>query len=280
MKKLLTILFIAVGVFVFGQGSGSYLDRAKTHASEKEYAQALGVLSTGIARYPGDHDLRSYQIRVHLWDGDYLAGKILIEDLLVDFPNDHEGFQLQVTQNWWSEDWEDLLNSTETATSIFPDDQDFKLKKLIALTNLERYTEASALLATLDQNSPQVEELGNEMKMKHHQQVGVSSSYAHFTEAFDPWILGTVRYQRISRSSLNVSATYGRMFNQNGTSFNAEYYPKFSKNLTGFLELGGSQSAIFPELRAGAEVTAIVTKFELSIGGKVLQFKNQKEAAT
>ncbi|MEP1094118.1 MAG: YaiO family outer membrane beta-barrel protein [Cyclobacteriaceae bacterium] len=280
MKKLLFTLFVTIGYLASGQDSESYLKRAKALASEKEYAEASGVLYVGLERYPADHDLRSYQIRILLWAGDYSAGVVQIEKLLLDFPDDYEGLQLLIIKDWWSENWAGLLNSTESALSSFPNDNDFKLKKLLALKNLERYAEASDFLATLTETSPQLVELGNEIKMKHHHQIGISSSYAHFTEAFDPWILGTVNYQRISRSSLNVSATYGRMFDQNGTSFNAAYYPRFSKNLTGFVEVGTSQSVIFPELRVGAELTALMSVLEMSLGGKVLKFKEQEEGAT
>lgn len=277
MKKLLYTLFILVSAASIGQEASSYLQEAKALASNTAYTKAIATLENGLQKYPNDHDLLSFRIRILLWNKDFQKANDLLSELFIHYPNDQEGFQLLATVAEWSGDWGQLLTTSELAITSYPDDEGFKLKKLVALKNLERYQEASDFSMTINEKNAKLNALKRDLHYSHHRQLGLLGSYSHFSQTFNPWALGTLRYQHISKSSFNISATYGRMFDQPGTSFNTEYYPKISQNLTGFFELGASGSSIFPQIRAGAELTALVRKIAFSAGGKMLQFKAQEK---
>lgn len=279
MKKLIYLISISIATLSFGQQAVDFLQEAKALASEENYEESLEVVREGLRSYPSDYDLRVFEVNVYLWKGEYAVANAFIQDLLTDYPKDYEVQMLMVKNYWWKEEWDELLKITEQALQVFPEDSYFAEKHLLALVNLERHKEALAYYQTISEKNSQIEKLGTQSKMKHHQQMGASFSYAEFDENFSSWMLGRLEYRRIAQHGWNVSATHGTMFDQTGTSFNMEFYPTISQRFRGFVEATYSDTEIFPEYRIGGELIASFGQLEVSAGAKTLSFRALAENA-
>ncbi|MEP1033139.1 YaiO family outer membrane beta-barrel protein [Ekhidna sp.] len=278
MKNLLIPFILSLGLNASAQTIEEFLTEIKTLSSEKNYDVALQVISNGLEMYPQDADLEIYRTRMYLWMGEYPETETLLVNQLEIYPDNYEVHQLNNNLYLWQEKWEQLLAASSASLSFFPDDLDFKTKKVIALKNLKKYKEAIEIYESTADKSPTLISLGEELKMVHHQQIGLTISRSQFSSSFDPWTTGRVEYQYVSKNSFNISTTYANMFNQTGTSFNAEFYPRLSNKISGFFEAGGSSSAILPKFRFGGEIILEAKKIELSVGAKLLNFRDQDEA--
>ncbi|MEM6829870.1 MAG: YaiO family outer membrane beta-barrel protein [Bacteroidota bacterium] len=275
MKKLIYIICLVASVGVSAQEAMDYLNQAKEHASNGQLNESLEAIRNGLAVYPKDHDLLAYKTRIHLWRKEYAMADVELDVLFGHYPNDYEGFELQTTRDLWNEDWVQLEESTATALASYPDDAGFQEKRLLSLMKQEKYALAEDYYTQLPQKNAKINELGRQVKLYYHDQVGVAASYSQFDQVLSPWTEGKVQYQHVAKNSWNVSATYANMFDEAGVRFNGEYYPKLGKNLYGFVEAGVSQASIFPEYQAGTALTYVLKAFEVSAGARALKFQAQ-----
>lgn len=273
IKGILYLVNFLLGGFAQAQSDRPVLEVAREWAMEKAYKQAMAVIVEELDYHPDSHDLLAYKARLHLWMGEFNSAGMTIDTLFSLYPNDYETYEISVIRVWWMKDWKSLNSLTTQALIHFPRNKNFLFKKMLALQRLERYQEA--ILFYKKSRDPVLDDLAKEVRFKHHQQLGIITSYSQFSQAFDPWLITTLKYQKVSRTSFNISGTYGRLFNQTGLSANGEFYGKIGTHINGYIEAGGSVSDIFPSFRVGAEGSYMLKKTELIAGVKFLQFPNQ-----
>lgn len=280
MKKLTIVLLMAGTLSASAQTVNEFLKEARTLSEQKDYESALDVISKGLDVHLGDGDLEIYKARVLLWKGDFFNTEKELYKLLADYPESHEVHLLNNNLYLWQEEWDNLLDASNAALEYFSDDEVFITRKVIALKNQKNYKEALVASKSIGKKSAPLMAIIDEIKMFNHQQVGLGVVHSQFSNTFKPWTTGKIEYQNVSKNSFNVAATYASMFNQSGTSLNAEYYPRLSKRLSGFFEAGASPSVILPQYRLGAEVIMEAGKMEFSGGTKFLKFKDQADVIT
>ncbi len=273
MKKILILIGFGSCLMGFAQDPEAFIANASALASEKNYETALQVVDQGLTDFPENHELQVYRARIFLWQRSYDSAKNQIDELIYRFPDDYAAQQLLTTLYWWSEDWESLLWSTEHALMLYREDKDLRRKRMIALMSLESYKEASQFYKSTN-GDPVLEDLAYELMLKYNRKVGVDASYSQFNEVFTPWTIGEAHYTQTSKNSWRLGVKQGRMFDENGSSIGAEFYPKFSKNLYATIVASGSPSSIFPNYMAGAELTGIIGQTELAAGGRRIKFKD------
>lgn len=103
---------------------------------------------------------------------------------------------------------------------------------------------------------------------------------------YGPWHLASLEYShKFSLTGIQVRANYAnRSFGAEpnaGIQFETDFWPKISKKIYGYLNMGYSPSTIFPRWRAGAELYAgLPASFEASVGIRYLHFVSSLDSAT
>lgn len=99
-------------------------------------------------------------------------------------------------------------------------------------------------------------------------------TYDHYGEGLEDWQKMYLEYRRItSNGPLIGRLNIGHRFEITDYQGEIDYWPEFSDNWYGYLNIGGSSGDLFPEFRAGAELYRALPKgFEASLGFRYLKF--------
>jgi YaiO family outer membrane protein len=103
---------------------------------------------------------------------------------------------------------------------------------------------------------------------------GASYGVQSFTSDIAAWQLGSVSLShRDSRGTFIVRGNYARRFSRDGVQGEIDAYPRLSKRVYAYLNIGYSKDAVFPEWRSGAELfTSLPDAYEASLGYRQLRF--------
>jgi len=84
----------------------------------------------------------------------------------------------------------------------------------------------------------------------------------------------TLNYGRQTKyGSIVAKMNFSRRFNDNGVQFEVDMYPKITKGLYAYLNVGFSDSYLYPDVRYGAELYKSLPKsFEVSLGFRALKY--------
>lgn len=104
--------------------------------------------------------------------------------------------------------------------------------------------------------------------------IGFSSTVDLYSDVFDPMQYHTLNYSRKTKyGSVIGKVNFNRRFNENGFQYEIDAYPKFGKGFYAYLNVGLSNSFLFPDVRYGAELFKTLPKgFEVSLGFRSLKF--------
>lgn len=104
--------------------------------------------------------------------------------------------------------------------------------------------------------------------------VGVDYGLDYFTNDLDPWHLASLSVaRRGALGSIIGRVNAARRFGRSGAQVEADAYPRLGEHTYAYLNAGYSGSAIFPDLRFGAELYAnLPDAWEASAGVRQLRF--------
>lgn len=104
--------------------------------------------------------------------------------------------------------------------------------------------------------------------------VAADYSYVPFQDDLDPWHLTSVSLgHRTSRGSIIGRANHARRFAISGVQVEADAYPRLTRYMYGYLNVGYSDASIFPDWRFGGELFAnLPHAWEASAGFRQLRF--------
>ncbi len=104
--------------------------------------------------------------------------------------------------------------------------------------------------------------------------VGADYSYQSFGGDIDAWQLAALTVgRRTADGSVFARVNYANRFGSSGEQLEVDAYPRLSKNMYAYLNLGYSASDIFPAWRSGAELFASLPEaWEASLGYRQLRF--------
>jgi YaiO family outer membrane protein len=180
----------------------------------------------------------------------------------------------------YNEHYVSALYYAEKGLSYKPASTELTLRKAKFLAALNRNQEAYAitdsLLKTDPNNTParalagRIRELGSKNK------IGISYDYTWFDKQFsNPWHLTSLDYSRQTRAgSFIARVNYANRHQQDGVQFEVDAYPRISKHLYAYTNIGFSPDMpVFPKFRAGFSLYANLPKaFELDAGFRYLNF--------
>lgn len=250
---------------------------ARELAFKGQYGPALDTLSHILKYYPEYTDVRSLLATVHSWNGDYMEARKQLNRITSNTRNHREAWIAAVKNEIYAGNYGLAMGMANKAKNYLGNDPEIAvLRGQILQLNQQLLDSISGTAeATLvsDQSETQKKEPVDFGSYKNR--LGVLSEAFVFTRGFDPVILNGVEYTRYTPiGKILPRFNHAYRFQEHGFQAELDIYPQFSKNTYAFLNYAYSQSSIFPAHRGGAELFILIDEFEVSAGGRYLQFED------
>ncbi|MEX0944119.1 MAG: YaiO family outer membrane beta-barrel protein [Balneolaceae bacterium] len=244
----------------------------------REEARQLAYAILEIA--PDYHDVRLLIARTYSWDEEYDLAREELEYVLQREPNHKAALLASIDNESWAENYDEAVRIASVAANYYPIDVEVLLKTANANYLAEDERTALRMLDRVDQLNPASRESRNlrESIRMSSQNYTLSGSYTYdwFSEIFDPVHKSYLQLsRRTSIGSIIGRVNYGNRFDTIGFQPEIDFYPSIAEGWYGYLNIGVSNSSIFPEFRAGAELhKGLPYAFEISAGFRYLKFQN------
>jgi YaiO family outer membrane protein len=281
MKKKL-ILLILFNIIIFslaGQFDPDSLFRiAISQSHKKDYNKALENASKVLAA--GERsDVLVFMANVHAWQEQFDSSKCYLERAFISDPSSSELYDSWLNVLLWDHEYEELLRTIEIARSNgYRNEYNIMLKKVGALKNLGRYSDAISLIDETGNSSfidsAQIKSLYREMlvlSMTDFITAYYSLDYLNSSAQH----LASLDYgHRAGPNSFLFRINYAQRYGDHNVQIESDFYHNGSHETYLYLNYGYSFSnIIFPRHRSGAEYYFHLKKgLEASIGGRYLQF--------
>ena len=259
IKKLLLFFVLLCSTFcLYSQEVDT--DKLYLQALEKyreaEYEQALQLTNRALSYAPEYHDIRILRVRTNfalqnLED----AGKD-ISALLSTAPQ-YEGVKTIAIQRLHQLKGEEAITYNDHLLEIYGPDPDLMIIKARSLLSNGDYKKAKEIATETYQSSKlndgQRYALLQLINLTAKNAFQVTGQYITFSDDYprnDSWYALSAEYQyNFSRLAIIGRATFSDRSYNNGSLYEIEAYPVFSKKFYAFVNLGISEGEIFPDYR-------------------------------
>ena len=287
VKKLYIFLIIALifGSFkMIGQEKAyngnpdASFETARNLAFNKNRKQAQDTLLHILTKYPNYNEVRSFLATTYAWDGDYKNARTEFKYVIDKDPQNKSNWIAAIKSELWSDSPFNALEMSKNALKIFPEDPELLYLKASALENSNKPSEALGTVQTLLEKNPYDQKYKNfEINLNstvRKNTIGIISEIDFYSSVFNPMQYHTLKYARQTKyGSAIAKLNFSRRFDENGTQFEVDLYPKIAKGLYAYVNFGVSNSFLFPDYRYGAELFKSLPKsFEVSLGFRALQY--------
>lgn len=282
-QQLLVILFL-VSTIIFAQQKEFTGDPDVTFESARKLAfdgqrkQAQDSLVMLLKKYPNYHDIRSFLASTYSWDGNYKLAKKEFLYVLENDPKNEAAWVAAINNELWSEAPFSALEMANKALAHFPNSEEILLVKAKAEENSQNPEDALKTvnsILSLNNNNVDAQNYKESLNQSlRFNAIGISSSVDLYSEVFDPMQFYTLKYSRLTKyGSIIAKGNFSRRFNDNGAQFEVDMYPKIAKGLYAYLNIGFSNSYLYPDVRFGAELhQSLPHSFEVSLGMRSLKY--------
>lgn len=282
--KIVNIVFFIIVIQSYGQekvfkgNPDKAFEVARNLAFNNQRKQAQDTLRLILTKYPTYNDVRSFLGSTYSWDGDYEKAAKEFEQVLASDPQNKTTWIAAINNQLWAEEPFKALELAKKALSYFREDSDLLLLKASAEENTNKPQEALSTIELLLNENPNNEK-ALEYKSKlitnlSYNKIGFKSAADIYSTVFDPMQYYTLNYTRETKfGSIITKANFNRRFNSNGIQFETDLYPKITKGLYAYLNVGFANSFLFPDFRYGAELyLTLPYSFEISAGFRALKY--------
>lgn len=266
------------GQVIYNGNPDTSFEKARQLAFNQQRKQAQDTLVNILTKYPNYHDIRTFLASTYAWDGDYKKARKEFAYVIEKAPENKENWIAAIKNESWSDAPYEALEMSKTALKIFPYDSEITLLKASALKNTNNPLEAQSTIKELiaknpeDQNAKDyLDNLNNTLSTN---SIGVKASVDLYSKVFDPMQYYTLSYGKQTKyGSIIGKFNFNRRFNENGTQVEVDMYPKITKGLYAYVNVGFANTFLFPDLRYGAELyKSLPHSLEISAGFRTLQY--------
>lgn len=253
-------------------------ETARQLAFNKQRKQAQDTLVNILKKYPDYHDIRSFLGSTYAWDGDYKKARKEFAYVIEKAPENKENWIAAIKNESWSDAHFEALEMSKTALKIFPDNPEITLLKATALKNTNNPVEAQSTVKEFIAKNPNNQEakdfLESDENTLRTNTIGVRAAVDLYSKVFDPMQYYTLSYGKQTKyGSIIGKFNFSRRFNENGTQVEIDMYPKITKGLYAYVNVGFANTFLFPDLRYGAELyKSLPHSLEISAGFRTLQY--------
>ena len=251
--------------------------RARDIGSTKNYNFARRICYKILEKKPNYYDVRTYIGRTYSWEYAYDAARTEFSRVLIEKENDFEALGALIDVEYWTNNLDVAMNYLRLAMGYYPTSEALMIKKAkILLRQGDKESAALSLRRALDLNPGNKDAivLLNSMSDSRLSNKFSASYSTDYYNARDPQKLASIEIGRsFSFGSIIYRASYAEKFNSQGLQAEADGYLRFVKSNYLYVNLGFSDSRVFPDLRAGVEIfQKLPASFELSGGYRYLRF--------
>ncbi|WP_297795871.1 YaiO family outer membrane beta-barrel protein [uncultured Eudoraea sp.] len=239
---------------------------ARDLAFEGDYGTARDTLQHILSKYPDYSDVRNLLAKTYSWDGNHNEARKHFNKITSTERTNKEAWIAAIKNEIYADNHNIALGLTNKALIYIEDDADLKVLGEEIKNDIFKKQKA------LDANA---EEKNKESDAKNYKnRIGIISSVDAFDIVYDPMIYSSAEYIRETKIGRIIPRiNYANRFNTNGLQYEMDFYPRFSKTFYAYTNYGYSNSQIFPNHRAGAELYANLPKaIEVSGGIRYLDF--------
>lgn len=253
-------------------------ETARQLAFNKNRKQAQDTLLNILTKYPNYNDIRSFLATTYAWDGDYKKARKEFAYVIAKAPENKENWIAAIKNESWSDAPYEALEMTKKALQIFPNDSEISILKATALKNTKNSIEAQSTIKEFiaknpeDQNAKEfLSDLNSTLRTN---DIGLRASVDVYSKTFDPMQYYTLSYSKQTKyGSIIGKYNFNRRFNENGSQVEFDLYPKITKGLYAYVNVGFANSFLFPDLRYGAELyKSLPHSLEISAGFRTLKY--------
>jgi YaiO family outer membrane protein len=253
-------------------------ETARTLAFNKQRKQAQDTLLSILSKYPDYHEIRSFLATTYSWDGEYKKARQEFAYVLEKDSKSKSTWIATIKNESWADMPFAALEMTTEALKNFPDDPEILFLKASAQESTNNPTEALNTVELILDKNPEDQKAKDYKsslnKILSQNSIGINSAIDIYSSVFDPMQYHTFKYGRQTKyGSIIGKVNFNRRFNENGLQYEVDLYPKITKGLYAYLNIGLSNSFLFPDVRFGAELYKSLPKsFEVSLGFRTLKY--------
>ncbi|MCK0131288.1 YaiO family outer membrane beta-barrel protein [Flavobacteriaceae bacterium F08102] len=280
LTGLLFICSLSFGQELFNGDPDKSFEVARQLAFNNQRKKAQDTLLLILTKYPDYHDIRSFLASTYSWDGSYKKARIEFDYVLKRSPKRIDTWEAAIKNELYSEAPFSALEMANKALLHFPDNPDLLYLKASAEENATNKKEALVTIENLLLDHPTHEKslaykssLINDLS---NNAIGVSADVDVYSQSFDPMQYYLVKYVRQTPyGSIHGKLNVSNRFASTGAQFEVDLYPRITKGLYAYANIGFSNSFLYPSIRYGAELYKSLPKsFEASLGFRSLKYSS------
>ncbi|MBP6334866.1 MAG: YaiO family outer membrane beta-barrel protein [Bacteroidia bacterium] len=251
--------------------------RAREIGETKNYNFARRICYKILEKKPNYYDVRTYIGRTYSWESQYDNARTEFSRVLIEKENDIDALSALIDVEYWTDNLDVASDYLKLAMGYYPTSEALMIKKAkILLKKGEKEAAALSLRRVLDIN-PGNKEAINLLNSMSDSRLSNRFAIAYANDYYDSKDPQKLAAAEIGRSftfgSIIYRISYAEKFNTKGLQAEADGYLRFVKSNYLYVNLGFSDSKIFPDLRAGVEIfQKLPAGFELSGGYRYLRF--------
>jgi len=239
---------------------------ARDLAFEGHHVMARDTLQLILSKYPDYTDVRNLLAKTYSWDGNHNEARKHFNKITSVERQNKEVWIAAIKNEMYAKNYTIALGLANKALTFIKDDSD--LQNLHNDIINEIYSKQNATETSAE------DELKETEAKFYKNRIGIVNSLDVFDIVYDPMIYSGVEYIRETEiGKIIPRVNYSNRFNINGLQYEMDFYPKISKTFYAYTNYGYSNSRVFPNHRAGAELFANLPKaLEVSAGMRYLDF--------
>ena len=263
---------------VYNGNPDTSFEVARKLAFNDQRKQAQDTLLLILTKYPDYSDIRTFLATTYSWDGNYKKARAEFARVLKNDPKNRENWIAAIKNESWSDSYSDAILMTDNALKIFPDDSEITILKATATEKTNKPLESLTIIESILEKNP-TDQKALEYKESLSQTlrsntIGIRAAVDVYSKVFDPMQYYTLSYGRQTKyGSIIGKLNFNRRFNENGTQVEFDLYPKITKGLYAYVNVGFADTFLFPDLRYGVELyKSLPHSLELSAGFRTLKY--------
>ncbi|MFD1294388.1 YaiO family outer membrane beta-barrel protein [Lutibacter holmesii] len=282
--KIISILVLFISSTVFSQQKtfngdpDVAFEKARNLAFNGERKQAQDTLLLLLTKYPNYHDIRSFLGSTYAWDGNYDDARREFKYVLEKDKERQTTWVAAINNELWSENPFSALKMAKEALVYFPNDEELLLLKARAQSNSKNPKEALNTVDVILESNPNsqkaVDYKESLLQTLRFNSIGFTYNIDIYSEVFDPMQYYTLDYSRETKYGIiEAKLNFNRRFQDNGFQFEIDMYPRIMEGLYAYVNIGFSDSYLFPKFRFGAELyKSLPHGLEVSLGMRTLKY--------
>lgn len=285
MSKYLIAIFLLVSTLSFGQqifkgDPDRAFEVARDLAFNSQRKQAQDTLLLILTKYPNYHDIRSFLASTYSWEGSYKKAKKEFEYVLKHSQKRIDTWEAAIKNELWSESPFSALEMSNKALKHFPGNPDILYLKASAEDASNNKEEALLTIEDILSRNPNHEKSiaykASLIDGLSNNTIGIKASVDLYSQVFDPMQYYLIKYVKQTKyGSIHSKINLSRRFASTGSQFEVDMYPRILKGLYAYVNIGFSNSFLYPDFRYGAELHKSLPKsFEASLGFRALKYSS------